>query len=207
LRGKGDADGNCAVEIFDVVRAANVILGTPVTPPCEEYQAWAADTDCEAGHPCGDGVVEIFDLVRVVRYIMDGVWPCDGGSSARAAISAPVDVSLAVTEDDGEVAVAVKADNAAGVAGLDMTVSWKRGNLRFVGAEAGDLLGDGWLVEARERHKSVRIVVLDGTGKGLAADGELVQLRFSTRGKARTDKSGFEVSGVSLADAAGNEIN
>ncbi|MHC5035273.1 MAG: PKD domain-containing protein, partial [Planctomycetota bacterium] len=204
-RAKGDVDGDCVIAIFDVVRAVNCMLGGCVTPPCGEYQLWAADTDCEAGRPCGNGVVEIFDLIRIIRYMMDGVWPCDAAPAARAAISAPVDVSLAVTEDDGEVAVAVKADNATGVAGLDLTVSWKQGSLDFLGAEAGRLVGDGWLVEAQEGHKSVRLIGLDVAGEELTASGgEVVVLRFAAKGGQPS--KGIQLDSVVACDGSGNRM-
>jgi subtilisin family serine protease len=88
LRGKGDLDANCGIEIFDVIRAVNLMFGTPVTPPCDVYQTWAADTDCSAGHPCGNGAVEIFDLIRIVRYMLDGVWPCAAAAAADEAATA-----------------------------------------------------------------------------------------------------------------------
>jgi DNA-binding beta-propeller fold protein YncE len=206
VRGKGDLDGNCALEVFDLVRAVNLLLGTPVAPPCPEYQTWAADTDCESGHPCGNGVVEIFDLVRMVRYIIDGMWPCAAPTETKVAVPAgpPVSLSLRTRQESAQLAVLVEANRLADLAGVDVTVSWQAGNLRFLSAEAPA----GWVAQAQPGHKSVRIVALDASGAGLSnTAGQLLTLRFEVKGRRNKPVAGVEIRDVLLSDAEGRPVS
>lgn len=206
LRGKGDLDANCSVQIFDVIRAVNIMLGTPVTPPNLDFQAWAADTDCSNGHPCGNSEVQIFDLVRMIRYMLDGVWPCGGPAGGQAAAAGPVRLSLESQRAGDEIVVAVRVGRAQGLAGLDLTVNWQTGNLGFLGASAGSLANSNWLVQAQQGDRSVRVVCLDAGGTGVSGKGDLVLLRFLATGRTKQLSRMFTIGSVSASDASGNAL-
>ena len=57
----GDVNDDCAVDILDVVRTVNIILG--IGEPASEYELSAADMN-------KDGVVDILDVVEIVNVIL-----------------------------------------------------------------------------------------------------------------------------------------
>ncbi|MFQ6092677.1 MAG: glycoside hydrolase domain-containing protein [bacterium] len=62
----GDVNGDGTVNVLDIVRAVNIILG--IGDPATEYERWAADCN-------GDGGVDILDVVGIVNLIL-GVGSC-----------------------------------------------------------------------------------------------------------------------------------
>lgn len=59
---KGDVNCDGTINIFDVVRVVNIILGLP--PPPTEYELWAGDCN-------EDDNVNILDVVCIVNLILD----------------------------------------------------------------------------------------------------------------------------------------
>lgn len=58
---RGDIDGNGEINILDVLRVVNIILG--IGPPSTEEELWAADCN-------GDGTIDILDVVGIVHIIL-----------------------------------------------------------------------------------------------------------------------------------------
>jgi hypothetical protein len=59
---KGDVNGDGILDIYDVIKVVNFMLG--ITEPTEE-EAWAADMN-------SDSLIDVFDIVLLVDAIMNG---------------------------------------------------------------------------------------------------------------------------------------
>jgi len=188
VRGKGDATGDGAVDVYDVLRTVNLVLGRTVPqPPSLEFQTWAADMNC-------DEAVNVQDVILVVNKVL--------GSSAQAtAVSAmdslepaagPVVVSL--VREHGNT-WAVRLSNAQGVAGIQLELADGRRR-----ASAGTLaLQAGWQVDANRVGAGLRVIAYSPSAEGLTA-GEGALLRL-TSGPGRP-----RVTRVLLTDAQGREV-
>ena len=64
---KGDANGDCAINIVDAVLVVNIIL--ELVEPTQD-QIWRTDCDGPPGNCDGDGIVNIIDVIKVVNLIL-----------------------------------------------------------------------------------------------------------------------------------------
>jgi len=58
---KGDLDRDGAIDVTDVIRVINIILGLGPEPTA--YESWAADYD-------NDGSINVIDVVLIVNVIL-----------------------------------------------------------------------------------------------------------------------------------------
>ncbi|PIP12096.1 MAG: hypothetical protein COX49_07495, partial [bacterium (Candidatus Stahlbacteria) CG23_combo_of_CG06-09_8_20_14_all_40_9] len=58
---KGDINNDSEINVVDVVRCVNIILGNPPSPT--QYELWAADVN-------DDGEVNVIDVVGIVNIIL-----------------------------------------------------------------------------------------------------------------------------------------
>lgn len=65
---KGDVNYDCAVNILDVLRAVNIIL--EISPGPTAHESWAVDCDGPPGSCDGNGIVNIFDAIKIVNLIL-----------------------------------------------------------------------------------------------------------------------------------------
>ncbi|MBC7262922.1 MAG: SpoIID/LytB domain-containing protein [Chloroflexi bacterium] len=128
----GDANGDCRVNIFDLV----IVASDP---------AWTGDS-CEPRDPHadinGDGCVNIFDLVLVgLNY--DCVCPSPWGTGGEATSAAPEIVHISLRPErthvrPGEsVTVDVVAEDAVALYGAEMTLRTDSTSLQMVSIEPG----------------------------------------------------------------------
>lgn len=121
----GDANGDAAVNVFDLIAVVNDILA--VTPLGEGARACA-----DLAQPTGS--VDIFDLIGIVNLILQGA--PEPFPSARAEAAAPDPVRVLLTWDvGGDARLNFTAADAARVAGIQC--AWPGGPA----AEAPVLLG------------------------------------------------------------------
>ena len=64
---KADVDANGQINVLDMVRTAQIILGTD--PPPSEYELWAADCD-------GNGTINVLDVLGIANVIL-GLGTCE----------------------------------------------------------------------------------------------------------------------------------
>jgi Cohesin domain len=104
------------------------------------------------------------------------------------------------------VEVPVLVDNAAGIAGFQLMITYDAKMLQASGAVAGDLTG-GWMVKANNAHKGeVTVAGVDTSLAGLgAASGSLAKLRFTVVSK-KDGVSSLTFDVCKLSDNAGAKI-
>ena len=90
---KGDVNSDGFVDVFDVIRTVNIILGIDTDPTEEEI--CAADYD-------DDGIVDVFDLVKIVNFIL-GIGQAKENSLATSAVLIQRGETVSI-EADGPVA-------------------------------------------------------------------------------------------------------
>ncbi len=65
---KADVNGDCIINVLDVVQIVNAILGK-VEP--DEDQMWRADCDGQIGFCNGDGGINVLDAMKIVNIILE----------------------------------------------------------------------------------------------------------------------------------------
>jgi len=65
---KGDINGDCEVDISEATRTVNSILAVRLTPT--PHGLWAADCNGPVNSRDGDGVVDVLDIVKIVRLLL-----------------------------------------------------------------------------------------------------------------------------------------
>lgn len=65
---KGDANGDCAVNVLDVLMVVNITL--EIADPTQE-QAWAADCNGPLNNCEGGGQFDVLDALKIVNLILD----------------------------------------------------------------------------------------------------------------------------------------
>jgi len=185
LRGKGDPTDDGAVNVLDVLRVVNIVLGRAVPePPRFEFQFWAADMN-------RDHDINIQDVILVVRKSLG--LSAAGAAAAQAVATGPVVVSLV---EEGKGIWAVRVRNAAGLAGMQLEIAGGQADV-----SAGDLIASaGWQVHANRVQGRLRIIAYSPTATGLTVvEGTLLRLT-NVRGKPR-------LASVVLSDSSGREMN
>ena len=64
---KGDANGDCSIDVADVMNTVNILLA--IVEPTED-QFWRADTNGPSGTCDGDGIVNILDIIKIVNMTL-----------------------------------------------------------------------------------------------------------------------------------------
>jgi len=108
------------------------------------------------------------------------------------------------TSSSGNPVLAITLDNAAGVAGAQVDVTYNTKRVRDVVARGGGLLaGSDWQVHSAKRGGAVRVLAFSGSARGLAAGkGSIVEFEFAATGKGNL----ADIAAVTLTDVAGNAI-
>ncbi len=194
--GKGDINASDQVNIFDVVKIANIAIGRGTWA---SWQLWAADLN-------GDHEVNIFDVVQCANKAMEAMGTL---SFARAAVAAtstgPVTVSATTTSVGAQTIVTVELSDCAGLAGGQVELAYDARKLSYVSMSKGALLtGTGWSALDNDLGGTVKAIAYTATGQILpVGKGSILTFTFNRTGKGTAK---VELTAVKLADADGSEI-
>ena len=197
---KGDVSGNGAIDVFDVVKVANIAIerGT-----WTETEMWAADLN-------GDSEVNIFDVVRCAKKAMEAMESMAigraGAARATAPPTEPVTITTDITATGAQVVLSVNLSNCAGLAGLQVELDYDTKKLAYSGVSAGELLtgASSWSVMANDLGGQVKTIAYTPSAEVLSGgDGTILTLTFNQTGKG---KAKVDVTSVELADVEGSEI-
>jgi len=111
---KGDINGDGLINILDLVRCVNIILGIP--PPPTSYEQWAADVN-------NDGLVNVVDVVAIVNIILGTGKPLAGRPAPEMGQAV---VSIGETSGyQGEwITVPIEVSNSVPVAGVQVSLEY-----------------------------------------------------------------------------------
>jgi len=198
--GKGDANADDRITIFDVIKVANMAIERG---EWADWQWWAGDLN-------RDHEVNIFDVIEAANAAMDAMEAMGIGRAGAAVVTAPptepVIVTTDVTTTGAQVVVAVKVSDCAGLAGLQVELDYDTKKLAYSGVSAGELLtgASSWTVMANDLGGQVKTIAYTPSAEVLpGGDGTILTFTFNQTGKG---KAKVDVTSVELADVEGGEI-
>jgi hypothetical protein len=201
---KGSVNGDQVVNVLDVMKTVNIILGY-ITPPGWQY--WAADLN-------NDGEVNVQDIILIINKIFSASGASGsslGAASALAASSAQASAEPVVVDAEwgkspaGNPVMTITLSNAAGVAGAQVDVTYDTKRAKGVTARAGALIASDsdWSIYANDKSGKVRALAFSGSAQGLTAGkGSIVELEFAATAKGNL----ADIAAVTLTDGSGRAI-
>ncbi len=108
---KGDVNRDGRIDILDVVRTINIILGDPAT----DYELWAADV---VPPPHGDDVVNVLDAVGIVCMILH-----EEISSDTSGVTASIEVGE-YYDSGSDKLIPVKLTNFGKIMGMELVFAY-----------------------------------------------------------------------------------
>jgi len=198
---KGDLNADCSIDVFDVIKIANIAIDRG---EWADWQRWAADLNC-------DDEVNIFDVVIAANRAMEAMESMGIGRAGAPPVVAPptepVTVTTQVSESGGQVSVAVKLSNCAGLAGIQVALDYDTKKLAYSGVSAGDLLtgASSWSVMGNDLGGAVKAIAYTASAEVLSGgEGTILTFTLNQTGKGKAKVS---VTAVELADVEGSEIS
>ena len=195
--GKGDANADNQVSIFDVVKIANMAIGRGTWA---DWQLWAADLN-------GDGEINVFDVVICANKAMEGMQSLSVGRGAPVAAPAgPVTVTTTTTSTSTQTTVAVELSECAGLAGAQVELKYDAKQLQYAGMTRGALLAgkSSWAALDNDLGGTVKAIAYTASGEVLpGGKGAILTFSFNRAGKGAAK---VELTSVKLADADGREV-
>jgi hypothetical protein len=194
---KADVNADLALNVLDVMKVVNIILGYLVPPP---WQFWAADLN-------SDGEVNVQDIILIINKIFSasGMGGALMAASAQASAEPVVVEAVWRTAASGNQVLAVTPSNASGVAGAQVEVTYNLKRARLVAVRGGTLIaaGSDWNVYGSDLGGAVRALAFSGSARGLAGGkGSIIEIEFAATGKGNL----ADIAEVILTDGAGNRI-
>ena len=172
---KGDVNSDGFVDVFDVIRTVNIILGIDTDPTEEEI--CAADYD-------DNGIVDVFDLVKIVNFIL-GIGQAKESSPATSAVLIQRGETVSI-EADGPVAAiqfAIKTVGEVTPLALEgMEIVFNRINETTVNLIIFSLEGrsieKGKLLTVENDYSLKEVIVSDRQGERVTAKIKVVPEEF-----------------------------
>ena len=198
--GKGDANADHRLTIFDVIKVANMAIERGTWEP---WQWWAGDVN-------GDHEVNIFDVIEAANAAMDAMEAMGIGRAGAPPIVAPptepVTVTMDVSTSGSQVVVAVKLSNCAGLAGVQVELEYDTKKLDYTGISAGELLtgASSWSIMGNDLGGRMKAIAYTASAEVLSGgEGTILTFTFNQTGKG---KAKVNLTSVELADVEGGEI-
>ena len=198
---KADANADFAINVLDVMKTVNIILGN-LTPPAWQY--WAADCN-------SDDEVNVQDIILIINKIFSasgagGAQPLTMSKASAQGSAGPVTVDASWgTSASGNPVMAITLSSAAGVAGAQVDIAYSTKRVRGAAVRGGSLIAGNadWSVYGKDAGGKVRGLCYSGSARGLAGGkGLILEIEFTATGKGNL----AEISDVVLTDSAGNRI-
>jgi len=197
---KGDLTADCSITIFDVVKIANMAIGRGAWA---DWQRWAADLNC-------DGEFDIFDVIIAANRALEAMQSMGIGRAGAPPVVAPptepVTVTTEVTESGGQISVAVKLSNCAGLAGVQVGLEYDAKKLAYSSVSSGELLtgASSWSVMGNDLGGRVKAIAYTPSAEVLSGgEGTILTFTLNQTGKG---KAKVNLTSVALADVEGGEI-
>lgn len=190
---KGDVNGDGSINILDVVRCANIILG--IGDPSTHYELWAADV---APPPDGDGEVNILDLVGIVDLILHGYIP-EASDTGKARISIP-----SIPKRDN-IDLPVKFQNTVPVGGVQLHFKLDPNTIEPSQPTLTSRT-HGFSIKSKTSGNELLIIMFSPAGRIIkAGDGTIIRIPLHIRGNVTEDS--FVLTKAVVASPSANEIS
>ncbi|UCE19796.1 MAG: M6 family metalloprotease domain-containing protein [Gemmatimonadota bacterium] len=186
---KGDMNCDGCIDVVDLVRVVNIILGS-ITPA--EAELWAADFN-------SDGVIDVMDVVSMVNNICGASPVAANGDKAFAKIG----VRGARGEFGENARILFEVDHASGIAGVQCELDYDTGLFTLHAVELSERCGS---MDLRWNDRDGRLTVLVYSRNGgflPAGDGPVFFLKGAMKGDCG---SAFHVEEVLAVNAEGRSL-
>ena len=202
--GKGDVSGDDSIDVFDVVKIANMAIGRGTWA---DWQLWAADLN-------NDGEVDVFDVLICAGEAVNAMGTTAVGraavlappSPALAAVPELVTVTDSTTREGGQAFLHILLSDASALSGIQVAVAYDPDRLRYRAVWPGPVLSGApdWIVMGNDLGGVVKAIAYSPSLTALAGgEGAVLTLVFDEVGKK---KGKPEVTSVKLSTAQGSEI-
>ena len=172
---QGDVNSDGTVDVFDVIRTVNIILGIDTDPTEEEI--CAADYD-------DNGIVDVFDLVKIVNFIL-GIGQAKENSPATSAVLIQRGETVSIEADGPVAAIQFAIETVGEVTPLaleGMEIVFNRINETTVNLIIFSLEGrsieKGKLLTVEDDYSLKEVIVSDRQGERVTAKIKVVPEEF-----------------------------
>ena len=168
---KGDVNKDGKVDILDVVRTINIILGIGEEPT--EYELWAADV---VPPPHGDGEVNVLDVVGIIAMILhEEIDLSTNEVTATVELGNPVGTG-------SELTVPVKLTNSGEIRGLQFTFVYDPDAVEIKDVLPKDRCTN-FKVSYNTNDNKLTVLVYDEDGAVLnSGSGEILEIPVAIKG-------------------------
>ena len=167
---KGDINCDGQIDIYDVVRCINIILGIGVPP--SDYELWAADV---VPPPDGDGEVNILDVIGIVKLILHQEIGVGG-----PPVVASVEVGTPIFNSGSSATIAVKLSTNGDIGGMQLMFNYDPAVVDITRVRLNPVY-DGFNVAYNAKDGELKVLLYSETGDHLpAGEHELLEISVST---------------------------
>ena len=196
----GDLNGDARPTLSDVIAALRISVGLDASPD---------DCAIQAGDVNGDERIDTADAVMIQRMALG--LPINPGSEKRGGKGGDIVVSVGTVEAEpgGSVSVPIRVNNAAGLAGSDIEVTFPSGGdgLTLDSVEGTDLTAD-FNLQKNDMGGRVKVAMSNGNGEELPSGaGDLVILNFTVSDLAAAGPVDIAIESVKLAAQFGDSLD
>ncbi len=124
---KGDVNSDCEINILDIIRMVNIVLGNP--PPPTQHELWAGDVNC-------DGRINILDIITEVNCILYRGDKCLFCIDKLAEVTTEEETETAIVSIldaadwiAGQVVVPIGIEASVPVTGVQLTLGYTPGDI------------------------------------------------------------------------------
>ncbi len=165
---KGDIKSDGAINLFDVLRLIDIVLGRQPTPT--EYERWASDLN-------SDGIIDVADITALIDLAVAATPKVlEAGSEVESSGTAEIRMPSLPKNVRGLVSVPVQIKATAPVSGLQF--SFKLDSRRFLVAQPNVTeLSQNMSVAIHAAGDEVRVMLYSLTGEPLSVnEGTILQV-------------------------------
>ncbi len=192
--GKGDANADNSVSIFDVIKIANMAIGRGTWA---DWQLWAGDLN-------RDHEVNVFDVIICANKALEGMQSLSVGRTSPVVPAGSITVTTTTTSTGTQTKITVELSDCAGLAGAQVELAYDSKKLKYAGMTRGALLKSSWASLDNDLSGTVKAIAYTASGDVLSGGkGTLFTFTFNTIGKGAAK---VEVTSVKLADAEGGAV-
>ena len=167
---KGDINCDGQIDIYDVVRCINIILG--IGEPPSDYELWAADV---VPPPDGDGEVNILDVIGIVKLILHQQIGVGG-----PPVVASVEVGTPIFNSGSRATVPVRLSTNGDIGGVQLMFDYDPAAVDITGVKLNPVY-DGFKVTYNAKDGELKVLIYSEAGDHLpAGEHELLEISVNT---------------------------
>ncbi len=193
---KGDINADGVIDIFDVVKVANMAIGRGTWTDAE---LWAGDLN-------GDDVIDVLDVTLCADEAMGAMTATALIGGALAEQPEPVVVTTSAEKGKTQTVLSVELSDCTGLAGIQVEIAYDANKLSYSGMAAGELLAgtSSWALLDNDTGGTVKAIAYTPSRETLGGgQGTILAFAFDAVGRG---SGSVELTSVKLSAPGGVEI-